>query len=169
MPNTPRSTPKRDDHKIITPLQYLNSLPADKKDLVANLRKTLLEHLPEGFSEVVQSGMLSYVVPHSLYPRGYHANSKLPLPFISIASQKNVVTLHHLGLYGDDHLTTWFKEAYDKQSKSKLDMGKGCVRFKNEKDIPYQLIGQLASRIPPQKWIEQYEKALQSREKKVSL
>jgi hypothetical protein len=78
--------------------QYLQELPEHRKTAMQKLRATILINLPAGFEEVIAYGMLGYVVPHSIYPTGYYCNSKLPLPFISLASQKNNISLHHLGI-----------------------------------------------------------------------
>lgn len=146
--------------KITTPLDYIGNLPEDRKPLVSKLREVILKNLPKGFSEVINYGMLGYVVPHSVYPPGYHCDTKLPLPFISIASQKNFVALYHMGIYADPELLNWFIEEYPKHSKAKLDMGKSCIRFKKTNQIPFDLIGELASKITPEKWIELYEDKL---------
>ena len=107
-------------------------------------------------------GMVGYVVPHSIYPPGYHCDPKLPLGFIALASQKNFIALHHMGLYGSPKLLEWFTNEYPKHSKTKLDMGKGCVRFKKPDQIPFDLIGALAEKMTPQQWIECYEAAFRS-------
>lgn len=143
-----------------TPEEYLDSLPADRQKAVTELRKVIKKNLPKGFKEVMGYGMLGYVVPHSIYPAGYHCNPKLPLPYINIASQKNFIALHHMGLYCSPELLKWFQAEYPKHSKSKLDMGKGCVRFKKMDDIPYKLIGELATKITVEKWISIIEGAL---------
>ena len=103
--------------------------------------------------------MIGYVIPHSIYPKGYHCTPELPLPFLSIASQKNSVNIYHMGIYADEKLLKWFQEEFPKYSKKKLDMGKSCMRFKKPEDIPYELIGELASKITPEQWIERYESA----------
>jgi uncharacterized protein YdhG (YjbR/CyaY superfamily) len=146
--------------KASTPKQYIESLPDERKKVIAELRKVILKNLPKGFSEVMSYGMLGYVVPHSLYPNGYHCDPKLPLPFMNIASQKNHIAIYHMGLYGSKELLKWFTNEYAKQSPAKLDMGKGCFRFKKFDQIPYKLIGELVSKITPQEWIGMYEKAL---------
>ena len=104
-------------------------------------------------------GMIGYVVPHDIYPSGYHCDSKLPLPFMSFASQKNSINFYHMGIYTDNELYNWFTSEYPKYSKKKLDMGKSCVRFKKTEDIPFDLIGELVQKINPEKWIEIYESA----------
>ena len=114
----------------------------------------------KGFKELMGYGMLGYVVPHSKYPDGYHCNPELPLPFINLASQKNFIALYHMGIYSDPKLLNWFTKEYPKHSKSKLDMGKSCIRFKKPEDIPYKLIGELASKLTPDEWIKMYEKIL---------
>jgi hypothetical protein len=144
----------------ITPEAYLVDLPEDRKKIIRELRKVITDNLPEGFSEVMSYGMIGYVVPHSLYPSGYHCDPKQALPFMSLASQKNFVAVYHMGLYANKDLLTWFTEAYSQQSKAKLDMGKSCIRFKKIDQIPFELIGELASKITPQEWIALYESQL---------
>lgn len=144
----------------ITLEEYLNSLPEERKQAMGKLRNVILKNLPEGFAEVVSS-MLSYVVPYSIYPNGYHCRPKQPLPFINLASQKNFIAVYHFGVYADESLLKWFTDEYPNHSKLKLDMGKSCIRFKNSDQIPYELMGQLATKITPQRWIEIYEKVLQ--------
>ena len=143
-----------------TPQEYINSLPDERKQAVKKLREAVLKNLPRGFSEEMNYGMLGYVVPHSLYPDGYHCDPKQPLPFMCIASQKNFIALYHMGIYGSEKLLTWFTKEYSKHSKTKLDMGKSCIRFKKIDQIPYKLIGELAARIKPQDWIKIYEKTI---------
>jgi hypothetical protein len=141
-----------------TPEEYIESLPEDRQEAIKELRKVILKNLPKGFKECMSYGMLGYVVPHTKYPNGYHCNPTLPLPFMNIASQKNFIALYHMGVYGDGALLKWFTGEYPKHSKAKLDMGKSCIRFKKLDQIPYKLIGELASKISPEKWIDIYEK-----------
>ena len=146
--------------KANTPQQYVDELPPDRKEAVTKLRNTIIKNLPKGFKEVMAYGMLGYVIPHEIYPAGYHSNPKLPLGFINIDAGKNFISLHHLGLYGNPSLLEWFVSEYPKHSPSKLDMGKGCVRFKKPEHIPYDLIAQLAKKISVNDWIATYEKNL---------
>lgn len=147
--------------KAATPDEYIDSLPEDRKEAMTQLRKTIKKNLPKGFKEVMSYGMIGYVVPHSIYPAGYHCDPKLPLPFMCIASQKNFIALYHMGIYGDPQLLKWFTDGYAKAVPTKLDMGKSCVRFKKPEHIPYPLIGELTAKITPQDWIAMYEKVLQ--------
>lgn len=137
--------------------EYLNELPTDRKDCLNKLRAVINENLPEGFEEVMSYGMIGWVVPHALYPAGYHCDPKLPLGFMNIASQKNFVALYHMCIYGDAKLKDWFEKEYAAQCTTKLDMGKSCIRFKKLDQIPYKLIGELAAKITPQEWIRIYE------------
>ena len=146
--------------KAATPEQYLKDLPADRKVPVMRLRDTVLKNLPKGFKEVMSYGMLGYVVPHELYPQGYHCDPKQPLPFANIASQKHFIAFYHMGLYMNPKLLKWFTEEYPKQSTAKLDMGKSCIRFKKAEHIPYELIGDLVKKISVDEWIEIYEGVL---------
>jgi uncharacterized protein YdhG (YjbR/CyaY superfamily) len=142
------------------PQDYIDALPEDRKQAINKLRNTIFENLPDGFSETMNYGMLGYVVPHSIYPKGYHCDPKAPLPFMGLASQKNFISFYHMGIYADNGLMDWFTSEYPKHSKAKLDMGKSCIRFKKPDDIPYQLIGELVSKMSVQQWIDTYEKNL---------
>ncbi|MEM6720630.1 MAG: DUF1801 domain-containing protein [Bacteroidota bacterium] len=139
---------------------YIEQLPEERKEVIQKLRSILQENLPEGFKEVIGYNMPAYVVPHETYPNGYHCDPKLPLPFISFASQKNFVALYHMGIYANKEIMDWFVAEYPKHAKYKLDMGKSCIRFKRMTDIPYDLIAQLAQKMSPQDWIDLYEENL---------
>jgi uncharacterized protein YdhG (YjbR/CyaY superfamily) len=145
---------------ISDPDMYIATLPEDKKEAFILLRKTIKTHIPKGFEEVMAYGMISYVVPLKTYPAGYHCNPKLPLMFASIACQKNFISLHHLGIYGDKTLVDWFVAEYPTHCKTKLDMGKGCIRFKKPADIPFDLVGALMAKMTVKQWIERYEQAI---------
>ena len=144
-------------YKAETIKEYINQLPEDRKVVLTRLRKVINENLPKGFVEQINYNMPGYVVPHSLYPSGYHCDPKLPLPFMNIASQKNFVALYHSGIYASPEILEWFTTEYPKHCKRKLDMGKSCVRFKKMDDIPYELIGELVRKMTPEQWIEMYE------------
>jgi len=138
---------------------YLKEIPQDREIYFSNLRDTILKNIPKGFEEVMQYGMISYVVPKSIFPDGYHCDPKIPLPFVSIASQKNFIAFHHMGIYASSKLLDWFVAEYQKHSKIKLDMGKGCIRFKKADQIPYDLIKELIQKITVNDWIKMYQDA----------
>ena len=140
-----------------TPEEYINALPPERKEAISKLRKIIVENLPKGFSETMDYGMIGYVVPHSIYPNGYHCKPETPLPFMSLASQKNFVAVYHMGVYAHKELLDWFVNEYPKHCSRKLDMGKSCVRFKKVEEIPYELIGELASKMTTEEWIDIYE------------
>lgn len=140
-----------------TPEEYISQLNEERKEVITKLRDIILKNLPEGFEEVMAYGMPGYVVPHSIYPDGYKADSKQPLPFINLASQKNHVAVYHMGVYSDKKLMDWFVKEYPVHCKTKLDMGKSCIRFKKMDQIPYELIGELAGKMTVKDWIENYE------------
>ena len=146
--------------------EYVNQLPADRQIVIEKLRQIIKENLPQGFEEMLSYGTIGYVVPHSIYPSGYHCNVKLPLPFMNLASQKNFIALHYMG-FADKSVLDWFTNEYPKHSKAKLDMGVGCIRFKKIDQIPYQLIEQLASNMSIQNWIKVYEETYKNPAKKV--
>ena len=136
---------------------YIQQVPEDRRAAYEQLRQAILNHLPKGFVETISYGMIGYVVPHTTYPAGYHCSPKLPLPFINLANQKNFIALYHMGIYADPELLDWFVTAYPSHSKTKLDMGKSCLRFKKMDQIPFDLIGQLCQKMSPQDWIARYE------------
>ncbi len=144
--------------KADSPEEYIDQLPEDRKHALQQMRTVILNNLPKGFEETMSYGMIGYVVPHSVYPDGYHCDPSKPLPFMSIASQKNFIGLYHMGIYAIPELCEWFTEEYSKQVPSKLDMGKSCVRLKKPDQIPYELIGELAAKITAEEWIGVYEK-----------
>ncbi len=145
--------------KATTPDQYIAELPADRKEAVTELRKQISKNLPKGFREEMSYGMLGYVVPHTLYPAGYHCDPKLPLPFMNVASQKNFIAVYHMGIYAKPDLLNWFQEEFPKHSTKKLDMGKSCMRFKKPEDIPFKLFGELAKKMTVKDWVSTYESA----------
>ncbi len=142
---------------------YLNQLSDERKNILLKLREMIKNKLPEGFVVTISNGMISYVVPHSIYPEGYHSNPKEPVPFISIASQKNHIALYHMGLLMFPDILNWFRENYPKHVNTKLDMGKSCVRFKNINNIPYNLIGELCSKISLENYIDKYVSVINKR------
>jgi len=136
---------------------YINQIPDNQREAFVLLRETILENLPSGFIEEMSYGMIGYVVPHSTYPKGYHCDPKLPLPFLNIAAQKNFIALYHMGIYASPDLLNWFTSEFQKHSKLKLDMGKSCIRFKNGSPIPYTLVGELVKKMEVSDWINLYE------------
>ncbi len=144
----------------VHPDDYVEKVPEERKAAFQKLRQLLRESLPQGFEETMQYGMVSYVVPKSMYPPGYHTGKGQPLPFIALASQKNSITLYHMALYTRPELLQWFQEAYPHHSAVPLDMGKSCIHFKKTQHIPFDLIAELAEKMTPQQWIEVYEAGL---------
>jgi hypothetical protein len=142
--------------------QYLELLPTDRQEALTKLITLAESNLPNGFEAIIQYKMPSFVVPKSIYPAGYHCTPTEPLPFISFASQKNFIAIYHMGLYSLPELYEWFVNEYPKHSKSKLDMGKSCIRFKKTHEIPYELLGELFTKMTPNQWIELYESKLKA-------
>ncbi len=142
---------------MTTPEEYIDQVADDKKEAFIKLRQTIKAHLPKGFEEMISYKMLGYVVPKSIYPDGYHCDTSLPLPFINLAAQKKYIALYHMGIYANPELLKWFTAEYPKHCKTKLDMGKSCIRFKKPDDIPFDLIGQLVEKMTVDDWVGIYE------------
>jgi uncharacterized protein YdhG (YjbR/CyaY superfamily) len=148
------------DHDIKSVKEYLERLPEERREAVERLREMILANLPKGFEETISYGMISYVVPHSIYPKGYHVNPEEPLPFISLASQKNHIAVYHSGIYMIPELEEWFRDEYARRVDTKLDMGKSCIRFRNPKKIPYDLLEELMKKVSVEEYIDLYERSL---------
>ena len=142
--------------------QYIEQLEGPRKPEFLELRTVIVENLPKGFEECIGYGMIGYVVPHSIYPAGYHCTPKLPLPFLNLVMRKDIITFYHMGLYSDEKLLDWFKDEYSKFTSLKLDMGKSCVRFKKSGEIPYALIGALMQKVSVEDWVLLYEEKLKA-------
>ncbi|MBL8348710.1 MAG: DUF1801 domain-containing protein [Burkholderiaceae bacterium] len=150
-------------YKATTVDGYLAELPPERQAALGRLRAEITKNLPPGFVEQMQWGMVGYVVPHSLYPAGYHTDRAQPLPFLALASQKAHIAVYHMGIYADPKLLAWFRSEHAKASPRKLDMGKSCIRYRKPEDIPFDLIGRLAGKVTPNQWIEGYERSLGGR------
>ncbi|MBO9593268.1 MAG: DUF1801 domain-containing protein [Niabella sp.] len=143
--------------KAKTVADYLSEVPAERLPAMEKLRTVIRKHLPAGYEETMAYGMIGYVVPHRIYPAGYHCAPEQPLPFLSMASQKNGIVLYHMGLYADAGLMDWFLNEWKKVAAKKPDMGKSCIRFSKPELIPFDLIGQLVERVSVADWIALYE------------
>jgi len=144
-------------YKANSPGDYISQIPEERKGPMKKLRQVILDNLPKGIEETMSYGMIGYVVPHTIYPEGYHCAPELPLPFMNLASQKNFIAVYSMVLYAKKDLMEWFTSEYAKQCKYKLDMGKSCIRFKRMDDIPFELIGQLTAKVSTKEWINLYE------------
>lgn len=142
----------------MTVQDYIDNIPEERIVAFNKLRDVILANIPNGFEECVNYKMLGYVVPHSTYPDGYHCSPELPVPFANLANQKGNIALYHMGIYANKELYDWFVEEYPKHAKYKLNMGKSCIRFKRINDIPYDLIGELMTKMTVDDWIKLYEK-----------
>ncbi|MGB1679694.1 MAG: DUF1801 domain-containing protein [Poseidonia sp.] len=140
-------------------LAYLDALEPERRAVMERLMNVIRSNLPDGFEEVMQYGMPSWVVPHDLFPDGYHVDPSLPLPFLSLGSQKRHIGLYHMGIYADEALLEWFTQEYPKHCSTKLDMGKSCIRFKNMAKIPDELVAELCTKMTPEDWIQRYRDA----------
>lgn len=138
---------------------WLETIPEERRLAAETLIHTIQKSLPKGYELSIQSNMLAWVVPLKRYPAGYHCSPNTPLPFLNLASQKNALTLYHMGVYADKSILTWFETEWPKHTSQKLDMGKSCIRFKKIDQIPYQLISELMQKMSPDAWIELYSKA----------
>ncbi len=137
--------------------QYINELPAERKTVISALRSEILKNLPKGFKEEMGYGMIGYVVPHTLYPGGYHCDPSKPLPFANIASQKNFIAFYHMGIYAKPELLKWFLDEYAALNIGKPDMGQSCIRFKKIDQVPIKLFGKLIKKISVEDWIKIFE------------
>jgi hypothetical protein len=146
--------------KAKTVEKYLAELPAERREAISAIRKTILDNLPKGYEETMVYGMIGYVVPHSIYAAGYHCDPSQPLSYTCLASQKNYISLYLTCVYCDATGAGWFREAWTKATGKKPNMGKSCVRVKSLADVPLEVVGQAIKRMPVKKFIEFYESAI---------
>lgn len=151
--------------KAISPEDYIARISDDKKEAIIKLRETILKNIPKGFKEGVGYGMMGYSVPHSLFPQGYHCDPEQPLPFVGIAAQKHFIAVYHMGIYCSPELLEWFTNEHAKRVKGKLDMGKSCIRYKKPENIPFDLIGELMTKMTVKDWVSLYQEKLDQRTK----
>ncbi len=147
----------------VTVNDILSNLPEDRAKYFNELHEIIVKNLPKGFEAAISYGSLGYVIPHTLYPAGYHCKPIEPLPFAGISSQKNSINFYHMGIYSEPKLYDWFVSEYPKHSKQKLDMGKSCIRFKKFEEIPFALIGELMQKMTADEWIKLYETKLKTK------
>lgn len=140
--------------------EYLRTLPAERREAIAAVHQVILDNLRDGHETRIQCGMIAYVVPHALYPAGYHCDPSQPLQYAALASQKNHMALYLMTVYGDPETAAWFRAAWTASGK-RLDMGKSCVRFKKLDDLPLDVIAQVIRRVPIQAYIARVEKLLE--------
>lgn len=133
--------------------EYLASLPEDRRTVVSAVREVILRHLPEGYSECMQFGMIGYAIPLSRYPKTYNGQ---PLSYVALASQKNYISLYLMGVYCDQQTADWFRNQYLTRGM-KLNMGKSCVRFKRLEELPLDLVGEAVALLTVDEYIERYE------------
>lgn len=138
--------------------EYLSELPPDRRETIAEVRATILEHLPEGYEEAMNWGMISYEIPLSRYPETYNDQ---PLAYAALASQKNYCSLYLMGLYTDPELLGRLERSYAERGK-RIDAGKCCLRFKRLDDLPLDLVGEIVASVTPDEYIERYEASRKS-------
>ncbi len=153
--------------KATTVAAYLKELPDDRRKAIKAIRKEIRDHLPKGYKEGMQYGMIGYFVPHRIYPAGYHCDPSQPLPYAHLASQKNHMAIYLFGMYSNPEISDWFIQQW-KLSGKKLDMGKSCVRFKKIEDVPLALIGQVIAKVPVKELIREYEAAIDPSKRKAA-
>jgi hypothetical protein len=148
--------------KASTVTAYLRELPPERRKLLEAVRKVMRANLDRGIEEVMNYGMIGYVIPHQIYPAGYHCDPTKPFPYAGLASQKNYCSLYLFPVYGEAE--GWFREEWKKGGK-KLDMGKCCLRFKKLEDLDLDVLAKALRRFTVVHSLQAYEKALGNRAK----
>ena len=132
---------------------YLAELPPDRREAIAAVRDVIMRHLPAGYAESVNWGLISYEVPLSTYASTYN---KQPLAYVGLAAQKNYNAIYMMRVYGDKQQEKKLRDAF-KQAGKKCDMGKSCIRFKSADDLPLNAIGELVASTTPKEWVKIFE------------
>jgi hypothetical protein len=135
--------------------QYVEELPPDRREAIAAVRDVIRANLPRGFDEVMQYGMISYVVPLERYPNTYNGEA---LAVASLANQKRHMALYLMGVYGDEGDQEWLRQRWAETGK-KLDMGKSCLRFRRLDDLALDIVGAAIARTSVDDFIAAYERS----------
>ena len=77
---------------------YIASLPDDRRQAVAAVRKVVRDNLPDGYREGMLFGMIGWYVPLERFPDTYNGQ---PLGLAALASHKNHMSLYLNTVYGD--------------------------------------------------------------------
>ena len=141
---------------------YISELSEERQEAVSTVREVVLANLPEGYEEVMDFGMIAYVVPLSVVPKTYNGH---PLMYAAIASEKNYVSVHLMNIYASPKTQKWFVDSY-KATGKRMNMGKSCVRFRKLDDLPLELIGEAVGKTPMEDWIGVYEASRRPRKKR---
>ncbi len=136
-------------------------MPEERREAIKKVRQTILKHLPEGYEEAINYGMITYQVPLAVYPDTYN---KKPLMYAALANQKNHMAVYLTGIYMDENLYQDFEKKYRETGK-RYDVGKSCVRFRKLEDLPLDLIGESIGAISMEEFIER-TKGLSARKAK---
>ena len=133
--------------------EYIAELSEERREAVTTVREVVLKNLPDGYEEIMDFGMIAYVVPLSVVPKTYNGH---PLMYAAIASEKSYVSVHLMNIYASPETQKWFVDSY-KATGKRMNMGKSCVRFKKLDDLPLELIGEVVGKTPMEDWIAVYE------------
>lgn len=143
--------------KATTVEEYLAGLPEDRRAVMAEVRKLILEHLPAGYQERMNWGMIAYEIPLERYPKAYNEQ---PLGYVALAAQKQYYALYLMGVYGDSEQEKALRQAYAAAGK-RLDIGKSCLRFRKLEDLLVEPIAEIVASTPPEVMIAQFEASRQ--------
>jgi len=133
--------------------EYLQELPPERRKVISAVREVILKHLPAGYAESMNWGMISYEIPLDRYPDTYNGQ---PLSYAALAAQKHYYSLYLMSVYGDAEQEERLREGF-KKAGTRLDMGKSCVRFRKLEDLPMHVIEEAIARTTPEQFIALYE------------
>ncbi len=134
---------------------YISGLDESRKEEIITVRKVILDHLPDGYEEVMNWGMICYQVPLDKFTDTYN---KQALMYAALASQKNYMAVYLSGIYMDRKLSDDFVKDY-KATGKKMDVGKSCVRFKKIENLPLDVIGKAISAYTADEFIVKYKES----------
>lgn len=141
-----------------TTADYISAQPVERQEVLQKLKNIVSQHLPTGFEESTQYNMITFSIPLEKYPKGYLGNQSVPIPFISIANQKNYVAFYHMGMVASSALKNEFVDSYNALNIGKLDIGKSCIRFKKMDKIPYSLLAETCEKMSLDEYLTIYKK-----------
>ena len=146
-------------HAVDSIDRYIASVPIERRDAYTRLVTDIDRQIDPRFAPTVAYGMPTWVVPHEIYPAGYHCDPTIGVPFLSLANQSRYIAYYHMGIYSDPATLDWFTEAFAKTGL-RLNMGRSCIRFTNPSRIPFDLMAELTARISVDDYLAMYERTL---------
>src|SRR6478609_8836532 len=140
---------------------YLASLTPEKRAVVKEARAFVRKHLPKGYAEFMNWGVINWGIPLEAFSNTYNGQ---PLCYVGLGAKKNYNSLYLMGAYetSNGNYTTPFSQkllvdAFKKAGK-RLDMGKCCLHFKALDDLELTSVATVIAMSTPAEYLAYYKR-----------